>query len=475
MTRKDFLYRAMGAAASATVGGAATIAAPTEQDIRVVSGPETRISPSDSLSYWETQIVADPSAPRRLLACAIVTPVPPGENTRRAPFAAQSDQQTCTTLASRDGGATWSATLFSSERLGDPIVAFGPSGDAYFACLHREGGQLVGVQRSEDGGKTWQKRVTPYQEGSAKADHPMIVVDRTKGRYRGRVYIGAQYNSKKVCVHRSSDGGRTWETTVAVPEWDAGFVDNLALLSDGTLFVPIRTRNMIKTGADGKFGGGRTEHFGIISTDGGRTFSKPQPIFIRTTLAGGVSGGGNIAVYAAGRWRGKDRIYRVLSHTENGPGRVRVIYSEDKGAAWSTPREVSPHLSEKNEQQVCNVAVAPDGTVGVSWLQSTPSGYETWFAVSTDGTATFLPAVKLSTRPAPASRYSGRYTGGDYMLFEAAADNSFPVLWPDGRNGTYQLYLRRVLLWSHRIPAREGASFHTVSGDVRPRRRVSPT
>src|SRR5437763_16474211 len=85
----------------------------------------------------------------------------------------------CGVNASFDGGKSWTATLpngyipaitkytndptvagtGSYDYGGDPAVAFGPDGTAYFACFGYQGTQPYGValllSRSTDGGRTW--------------------------------------------------------------------------------------------------------------------------------------------------------------------------------------------------------------------------------------------------------------------------------------------------------------------------------
>jgi len=396
----------------------------------MVLGTETQISQDGDFPHWEVMMAVNPRNPMNLLASAITEEPNP---TRKG--------WDISAYGSGDGGKSWTRT-FKGEKMGDPIVAFGATGTSYLASLHTEGGQLVGVARSEYGERTWLPRSTVFSDGS-KADHPMIAVDRSGGPFTGRVYIGAQYSSGRILVHRSNDDGRTFETAVAVRVSDRGFVDNLAIFSDGTVFVPFKTRNIFRTSADGRFAGSTSEYASVISSDGGQTFSAPRPIFTRVSELGGMHGANN-AVFGIGRYRGKDRVYAVWSDTRAGNARVRLLYSDDKGESWSAIRRVTADSAAVTAESACNVAVSPEGVVGISWLGFKDKQYDAYFTASTDGGVTFSAPVRLSTRSSSPASNSARYPGGDYMLMAAAPGNTFHTIWPDARGSNFQVFTRTV-------------------------------
>ena len=123
------------------------------------------------------------------------------------------------------------------------------------------------------------------------------------------------------------------------------------------------------------------------------------------------------------------------------------------------------------------IAVNDSGVVGVTWLDTRPSAaddaYDVFYSASLDGGQTFLPAVRVSSetsRPAgPGNVRPGlgrlRYAGdtlimdflsgysrwrdvGDYVGLTSDEKGVFHAVWPDSRNGTFQLQTARIELMS---------------------------
>src|SRR5439155_824705 len=190
----------------------------------------------------------------------------------------------CAVNASFDGGRTWTPTLpngfipglteFTNdpavpgtgiyEAAGDPAVAFGPDGTAYFACQAFIFSQppfpiALFVSRSTDGGWTWLDgvREKPVQvsqwNGNGKSrgdngqfpDHESIAVDvSSTSPFAGSVYVTwVQFNGfgghSPVQVAFSRDGARTFSTPISVTK---GPIRNnqdarIAIAPDGTLFL----------------------------------------------------------------------------------------------------------------------------------------------------------------------------------------------------------------------------------------------
>jgi hypothetical protein len=103
--------------------------------------------------------------------------------------------------------------------------------------------------------------------------------------------------------------------------------------------------------------------------------------------------------------------------------------------------------------------VNSDGIVAIAWYdarndRSTIKGnfqcQEVFLSASLDGGTTFLPEVKVSTKPtcpagprnvATALRFPA---GGEYMGLAASSDGSFRLLWSDSRTDIYRLYTATV-------------------------------
>jgi len=183
------------------------------------------------------------------------------------------------TYASHDGGSTWTAATLPIEVEnggGDPQVGYLADGTALFVGIGKFG---MAVHRSPDGGITWEKPVV-----LKFADHEQLAVDHTVGRFAGRVYLAGEAGEKastkervsRVVLYRSDDGGRSFvgPVTVARSPGTGLAVHPLAVLSDGTLVVPLlRYPNPAQDKT--------TPVHSVecaVSTDGGVTFSAPRKI-----------------------------------------------------------------------------------------------------------------------------------------------------------------------------------------------------
>src|SRR4051812_4047382 len=217
----------------------------------------------------------------------------------------------CAVNASFDGGKTWTPTLPDGflpgvtkytndpnvpgtglyDAGGDPAIAFGPDGTAYYVCQafnFTPPYQIaLLVSRSRDGGRTWLDGVkdkltqvsTWNGNGKSKGsngqfpDHESIYVDRSPtSPYYGSVYVTwVQFSGQShspVNVAYSRDGARTFSTPAKVT---AGNIKNnqdarIVSAPDGTLFL---------TFDNGVQGGKGTVMYASKSIDGGATWSPP--------------------------------------------------------------------------------------------------------------------------------------------------------------------------------------------------------
>ncbi len=209
-------------------------------EAKIVVGPNYLVSRDGDVPHAETMIAANPLDAKNLVGGAITYTRPEGG------WAVRS-------YATRDGGATWQWSDFPEQVEhggGDPQVVFTPDGAAVFVALtfggardelDRERGGME-VYRSEDGGLSWKKT----QDICCSNDHPQMTLDRSAGRFAGRIYIAtlAGYPEYKVQVFRSDDGGRTFHGPVTAAS--GGGVKGIntvtpVVLSDGTLYVPYVT------------------------------------------------------------------------------------------------------------------------------------------------------------------------------------------------------------------------------------------
>jgi hypothetical protein len=417
-----------------------TIAAP-DTPVRVGAG-------ADTLPVLEPHLAIHPRVPARLVAGAVVVERPelvPGDG---APGVSRSR---CVSLASLDGGRRWTAHAFPVPDCLDPWVALHPDGAALFAMISTRGSRLL-VYRSPDGGRSWPSSPADFGPGH---DHATLVVDTTGGPRNGHVYLVSRQDVRRadslsrshLYVARSADAGRTWDTTRVLPFSLAMNTMSSAVLSDGTLVVPLST-----------FGAplGDVDWF-VASTDGARTFS--EPVIARRGCAR------SFPHLTADGSRGplRDRLYYVCN--DSAYARILVFASGDRAQRWtpavaanaaargSAAPGVSPYV------RTAVAAVDAAGVLGVSWYDArhdpdTARGrdrcQELFFTASLDGGRTFLPDSRVSTgRNCPATPRNGpagaRWrAGGDYHGLVAAPGGRFHLLWADSRSGVYQLRFASV-------------------------------
>ena len=153
--------------------GLAQVAGPAA---RIAVGRETQVSKAyEKRPHAEVILAADRDNPGRLLAGSMV--MDPGMGASVVAY------------SSGDAGRTWEPTLEKKAEkgglwYGDPTVAFGPDGAAYFAAMF-SGGSGMEITSSRDGGRTWWR---PRRKIQPLVDRPFLLVDNTVGGFRGRVY-----------------------------------------------------------------------------------------------------------------------------------------------------------------------------------------------------------------------------------------------------------------------------------------------
>jgi hypothetical protein len=433
------------AASVAIVLGAAPAHTPEVARARLVVGPEILVSRDGDFPHVELMIAANPKQPGNLVGTAIIGASP-------------SPEETTSTYASFDGGASWKAVPLPEARAsgGDPQVTFTEAGTALRASLvglaeETRPRSALHVYRSEDGGSSWSRPVDlggPY-------DHDQIAVDRTGGLHRNRIYIGVLwgYPVYRIGVFRSDDDGRTWAGPVESANGGGELGVNvcpLLVMSDGALFVPYVDFEF-KTERQW---GEKTSHlWSAISTDGGIHFSAPRPIGTQHSpevLPINLQPFPTFAADSHGP-RFRDRIYAAWNTVRDGRPQILFAWSGDRGTTWSDARPL-PGATGGDQFQPA-LAVNDRGVLAGTWYETVPDAageacsrgcFHEYFTASVDGGVTFLPPVRVSSQ---LSRRRWRLStedhagnGGDYMGLAADATGAFHPFWADSRTGTFQIY-----------------------------------
>jgi hypothetical protein len=434
--------------------------------VRIAVGPNVLVSRDGDVSHVESAVAANPSDSLNLVATAITFTLPQGGYVNK-------------TYATFDGGFSWyDARLPEDRDLGsiDPKVAFTPRGTALQVGLV----QGMSVYRSEDGGRSW---LAPARLGRGY-DRVAIAVDRSKGPTSGQIYVTGNLDAGPR-LHRSVDDGRTFDAPVTLP---GIVVTDVLVLSDGAVLVPLYTGPDLRLPENR--GNPMASYGTVVSTDGGATFGALRSGFeqqryrtdstLRRRRAGSIVGD-NTATFAADvrSARYRDRVYAAFPDMRwtRGQPRIAVVWSSDAGVTWSAPTMVDVSAPASASQFLPAIAVNDSGVVGVMWLDTRASAaddaYDVFYSASLDGGQTFLPAVRVSSetsRPAgPGNVRPGlgrlRYAGdtlimdflsgysrwrdvGDYVGLTSDAKGVFHPVWPDSRNGTFQLQTARIELIS---------------------------
>ncbi len=250
--------------------------------------------------------------------------------------------------ASHDGGRTWASGILPGLtrafggvflRASDPSVAFGPDGSAYASSVvirgpGREEG--IAVNRSDDGGRTWNSPVfleqVPARSGD---DFPRIVVDTaSSSSHAGRVYV-TYVQRNRVVVRWSDDRATSW-SAIGFVSPGRGFVPNVILGADGALTVvyssprPRQRQRLVS----------RTSH------DGATSFDAPVDIGVmRSRVSRGFRATGVHEAAADPATRTMVVVWDDATGREDGLNDVVLVRSLDGGATWTRPAKVNPDSS----------------------------------------------------------------------------------------------------------------------------------
>lgn len=459
---------------------------------RILVGPNVRVSRSSNDPRVELMIAANPTNAKNLIATSIVS---------------SAHVDNCAVYASLDAGNTWTETIpagLPMEGSGDPTVAFGTDGAAYFSALGRvtvDGRHAFSALlfRSEDGGLTWRKSAVI---GAGEAPDREQLAPDPRRDHAGDFLVSAMLRNWRLALFRSRDGGQSFTAPTIVTQGAAGSgVQGLKpiILSDGTIVMGFRRFQAAPLGERNPAG---EEILATISRDGGHTFSTPQRIASYTMHAGYRFGSQHQSIEVevdatSGRFR--DHVYLVWSDAVGDHYRVRFSRSTDRGATWSAPRALDNGVPA-SEQIRPAIAVNKDGVVGVSWFDSRvadggrgPMGYDEFFAASFDGASTFQPGARVSRvtstlhppgnavlkptidsmrRPSASgelglamSETDDRFPdSGDYQGLTADASGDFHPFWSDTRTGSSQAWTATIKVGDVPMPA----AIHTAATSTSP-------
>lgn len=374
----------------------------------------------DELSENETPIAVNPTDPQNLIT---------GAND-------WNYNDGCAMNASFDGGKSWTPALpngylpgvtkFTNDPAvpgtgmydagGDPQIAFGPDGTAYYVCqafnFFPPFEIALLVSRSSDGGRTWLDGVSEKLakvnawQGNGKekgsngqfADHESIHVDTHPGSpYYGSVYVTwVQFNGNvhsPVYVSYSRDGARNFTAPIKVTSGNIRNNQDARMVSapDGTLYLTF------DNGLQGHKG---LAFFTTRSTDGGNTWSDAvefallaNPVCTFPPYCFNIAGlpfrsGGTYAAPAFDPVRN-----RLVAIWPDIVGQYAQIYMSWAPASdlsrWSTPVAIAPAAGDRFQNEL---TIAPNGRYDVSFYDRSytkNAQVDVTYAQSLDGGVTW--------------------------------------------------------------------------------------
>ena len=345
-----------------------------------------------------------------------------------------------------NGGVTWNfpARIEPGVFRSDPVLATGPDGRFYYNSLTNAGAFGTDQWRSPDGGQTYQRL-----GGSFGGDKQWITIDTTNSVGRGHQYQSwstASNPTPGLQFNRSTDGGTTWSTPVAIPTqgiWGTLDVDNsgrlfLGLTNSSRTFYCVRSSNA-------RFAA-QTPTFDLTTTislnNGAIGFNLPiNP----AGLAGQVS---LVVDKSTGPTAGNVYLLCSVGPNTSNPLDVYFVRSTNGGTSFSTPRRLNTDPTGQGAfHWFGTLSVAPNGRLDAVWLDTREDVNDRLSALywtnSLDGGVTWAPEIAVTDTFNPNIGYPQQNKIGDYLGLVGLNDAAYCVF-PTTFNGGQDLSFVRL-------------------------------
>lgn len=213
----------------------------------------------------------------------------------------------------------------------------------------------------------------------------------------GRVTRRKAAGNIDVVLRRSFDGGQTWEPFQVVADLGDDFCGNPCVVHDpakGRLwlaFTRSRGSDVEEAIADGKAPG--TQVWVTSSEDDGATWSKPTDISAtaRKPTWGWYGTGPGAGLYLGDARKG--RLLIPAYHSEKGVYRAHCLFSDDHGATWQLGADAPDHTSEPQ------VVVLGDGSLLMNARTIAGHGEKRTLLISRDAGETWKAGTGLTAHP----------------------------------------------------------------------------
>ncbi|NUM32797.1 MAG: exo-alpha-sialidase [Bacteroidetes bacterium] len=313
---------------------------------------------------------------------------------------------------SADTGRTWTWKKLTSSYgvYGDPVIYADNEGNFYFTHLaasktkqYPHWFDRIVIQKSTDGGVSFNNGTFAGFNGDKDQDKPWIVCDNHSKNYRGNIYVSwtefDNYESNdpndfsRIRIARSTNGALSFENAVTVSDTTGDCLDDDNTLEGATAAIGPKGEVYLAWAGHGKI-------FFDKSLDGGLSWAKDKVVanqddgwvlkFEQLYRSNGLP----FLVADNSDSKYKNRIYIVWGeYLKDLKGEIKLIYSDNGGETWS--KEITVNSDSKGDQFLPHISVDPsDGSVYVVFYDRRNSKFniatDVYVAVSTDGGNTFL-------------------------------------------------------------------------------------
>lgn len=379
---------------------------------------------------------------------------------------------------SNDSGRTWTEKTLKSSAwgvYGDPVVYANDSGHFFYCHLSQtkppltqnyEWLERIVVQKSTDGGKTWNPGAGIGFTAGKVQDKEWICGDfNKKSPYKGNLYVSwtqfDKYNSKsptdfsRIKFARSTDGGNNFDESIIISDTVGDCVDGdntlegatPAVLNDGTVVVSWAGHGNIYM--DRSMDGGKT--FGtdqIIAAQEG-SWDIPVEHIMRANGMPFL-----VADNSGGKYNGN--LYLLYGDQTHGDADIMLLKSTDGGKTWGKKQRINKdEIGNGKDQFFGHIAVdATNGDMYIVYYDRRHSANNLFIdacvAYSTDGGETFTER-RITNEPFAAPGKEVFF--GDYNGIAAHAGIVRPI-WTDVTNGKLAIktaILDKKMLQTHKF------------------------
>ena len=369
---------------------------------------------------------------------------------------------------SADGGKTWDENRLTSKTwgvYGDPVVYANDSGHFFFCHLSQTKPPMdnsyswlerIVVQKSTDGGKTWNNGAgIGFVQGKVQ-DKEWICGDFSpKSPYKGNLYISwtqfDRYNSadpndfSRIKFSYSADGGNTFSEAIVISDTVGDCVDGDNTLEGATPAVLANGTVLVAWAGHGNIYLDR-------SADGGKTWGKDQIIAAQKGSwdipVEEIMRSNGMPFLVADNSNGKHsgNVYLLLGDETHGDADIFLLKSTDGGKTWSKKIRIGNDAEGNGKDQFLgHIAIDPtNGDIYIVYYDRQNSQnnlfIDTYVAFSTDGGESFTHR-RITDKPFAAPGKDVFF--GDYNGI-AAYNGIVRPIWTDVTNG--QLAVKTALL-----------------------------